>query len=151
MPNFATSSLQATLFKSVIPSDIPWSPPVHGRGSPEGKQKGVPGQLYTQDDVSPALLWCKGTTAPTTGWFRVAANSGHPTVIAGNYYQTDPNGLVVKSGPAIWYGWDKSVWVKTDTTEDASNWKLLLEYSLSVGAPDAVGYAVDSNEEMEAP
>ena len=150
MPNFISSTYQATLFRSVIPGDIPWSPPLSGVGSPEGRQKGVAGQLYTQTDSGPTL-WCKGTTAAKTGWFTVVANAGHPTVIVGLYTQTDPNGVVDAAGPAVWYGSDQSIWVKTDSANDSSNWKLLLEFGMSVGPPTYYAPYMDSDSSMEAP
>ncbi len=122
---------------------------MHGIGSPQARLRGVPGQLYTQ--VDGGQLWCKGTIAPNTGWFRVAANAGHPAVIIGSYYQTDPRDVVISPGPAVWYGWDKSIWVKTDSANDANNWNLLLEYSLSVGLPITYSVFGESNEELEAP
>jgi len=149
MRNFINSTYQVRLFPSVIPSDIPWSPPLHGLGSPQARVRGVPGQLYTQDDGG--QLWCKGTTEPDTGWFQVAANQGHPVVLIGNYYETDPNGLVEAAGPAVWYGWDKSIWVKTDSANDTANWKLLLEFSLSVGDPSFYSTSGESDSDMEAP
>ncbi len=118
-----------------------------GRGSPEARLRGVPGQLYTDES---GQVWCKGTTAPDTGWFKVASNQGHPTVTIGNWNSTDPNGVVTMPGPAVWYGGDKSIWVKTDSANDDQNWNLLLECSLCVGDPDFYSYET-TNEESEAP
>lgn len=143
------SPYQSALFRSVIPGDVHWSPPLSGRGSPEGRQRGVPGQLYTQTDGGPTL-WCKGCSTPDTGWFTVVANAGHPSVLVGVYGQTDPNGVVQASGPVVWYGSDQSIWVKTDSANDTANWNLLLECSTSTGPPNY--YTIDTDtEDIPAP
>ena len=147
MRNFVQSSLQVALFKSVIPGDVGWSPPMHGRGSPDARLRGVPGQLYTDEN---GQVWCKGTTTPDTGWFKVASNAGHPAVIIGSSSQTDPRGVVIAAGPAVWYGSDKSIWVKTDSANDYNNWHLLLEFGLSVGGSSYYSGENNSNENMEA-
>ncbi len=59
----------------------------------------------------------------------------NPAVYVGNYFENNPNDLFAAPGPAVWYGYDKSVWVKTTSTDDDQNW-VFLAFSQTVGAPN---------------
>ncbi len=126
MPNY--------LFKSVIPSTITPVRPTTGRGSPDARIQSVPsGQVYTEED---GTVWFKAGSNPKNGWVEAGDQIGlHPAVYRGNFGETDPNYLFSAPGPAVWFGTDQSVWVKTDSEDIDLNW-VFLAFDTSIGDPD---------------
>ncbi len=121
------------LFKSVIPSSITPVRPTAGRGSPNARIQSAPsGQIYTAED---GTVYFKAGLDPKN-WVQAGDQVGmHPSVYVGNFFENDPNNLFSAPGPAVWYGYDQSVWVKTVSTNDDQDW-VFLAFDPSIGEPD---------------
>ena len=90
-------------------------------------------QIYTEES---GKVWCKSENADRMlGWFELGDARGHPLVLVGNFFETNPNGLYGYGGPAVWFGSDQSIWVKTVATVDDQSW-ILLGFSSTLGLPD---------------
>ncbi len=125
-----------TLFRSVIPGVAANPRPISGRGNPNGFRGGQVMQIYTEET---GKEWCKSDAAATLGWFELGTARGHPQLTVGNFYETNPNGLYSVAGPAVWIGFDQSVWVKTVPTDDDQSW-VLLGSAPALGLPDFYSY-----------
>lgn len=91
-------------------------PPLTGNGGPNGVRTGVPGQVYTDEETQ--LVWiCNNQVSR---WFPIGT-ADDVTVIQTNGGANTPDGVVAK-GPAVWYGADLSVWLKSNKTLDTGGW-----------------------------
>ena len=94
-------------------------------------------QIYTEET---GKVWCKSENSDATlGWFELGAARGHPEVLVGNFFETNPNGVYSYAGPAVWFGADQSIWVKTVSTLDDQGW-VFLGYASTLGLPDFYSY-----------
>ena len=94
-------------------------------------------QIYTEES---GKVWCKSENDNRMlGWFELGEARGHPEVIVGNFLETNPNGAYSYAGPAVWFGSDQSIWVKTVATVDDQSW-ILLGYASTLGQPDFYSY-----------
>lgn len=91
-------------------------PPLTGNGGPNGVRVGIPGEVYTDRETQ--IVWlCNNQVGR---WFPVGT-ADDVTVIQTNGGANTPDG-VVATGPALWYGADLSVWLKSNKTFDDIGW-----------------------------
>lgn len=116
-------------FQNTLPSNPSAKTLLSGSGNPEGVVIGSPGQPYVDNDNYYLYLKVAGTQK--VGWQHVGTYS-ETTSTTRIYYgtDTDPNGVISASRPALYYGSDGSVWVKTGDEVGTSDWTQII-----AGAP----------------